>query len=57
MRGNDTVNGIITCKPRLQARFGSTMTMYAFMPPPPKVGAKGKVIHGQTTGQKYRRSY
>ena len=42
---NDIVNPIITSKPRLRARFGSTMIKHDFMLPPQKMWVKGKVIH------------
>ena len=56
MRGNDTVNGIITCKPRLQARFGSTVTNYDFTSPRLKVGVKGEAKYRHKTRHTGRRT-
>ena len=51
LHGNDIVIPIISSKPRLRARFGSTLIKYAFMSTPSKVGLNIKVMYRNTTGQ------
>ena len=47
---SDIVNPSVTSKPKLNAGVVLTMMMYNCVSPPPKVGVKGKAIHGQIMG-------
>ena len=53
---NDTVNPLITNKPRLRAMFGSTIMKYAFTSSPQKMGVKGNIVHKHIMGQTCRQT-